>query len=239
MTVITHHCLWTGDRVVNYELTRKAIKNINLRIHSDGTLHVSAPPFVSQNQIEEFLQHEQDFILQTLAEMEKKPVPKLRTGEKLYVNGMLCRLLLKRGTAEEMYLDGNTLYMETMHGNDKEARAGLYHDFLRRIAGPLFKQSLDRIYPLVAPYGVPLPTVQLRRMRSRWGSCTPFRRKVSLNIYLAVMDDDCIDQIVLHELCHFLQCNHSSHFYEWMDLLMPDWRERKEAMQKYLSYCEI
>lgn len=60
---------------------------------------------------------------------------------------------------------------------------------------------------------------------------------VTMNTYLAIMPEAIIDHVMLHELCHFLQPNHSRHFYDAMTIRMPDWKARRQAMAKYLPYC--
>lgn len=228
-----------GAHSFSYELTRKTVKNINLRIRRDGSIHVSAPAFVSKDQIDTFLLRETPFIIKTLAQIEKKPAFRLNTGDVLYIHGRPLTLCVIPGPVGKVYERGDFLYMEMPHGDEESQRARLYHQYLRQQAGPLFTASIARIYPRLQPYGVPLPTVTLRRMRSRWGSCTPARKRISLNTYLAVMPDGCIDQVVLHELCHFLECNHSSRFYGWMSRFMPDWKAWRQELVRYAPYCNI
>lgn len=65
----------------------------------------------------------------------------------------------------------------------------------------------------------------------------PLKGIVTMNTYLAIMPEAIIDHVMLHELCHFLQPNHSRHFYDAMTIRMPDWKARRQAMAKYLPYC--
>ncbi|WP_444320638.1 M48 family metallopeptidase [Megasphaera sp.] len=101
----------------------------------------------------------------------------------------------------------------------------------------------DTLYLAGQPYrldvrlALPDPVLKQRVMRSRWGSCMPLKGIVTMNTYLAIMPEAIIDHVMLHELCHFLQPNHSRHFYDAMTIRMPDWKARRQAMAKYLPYC--
>lgn len=91
--------------------------------------------------------------------------------------------------------------------------------------------------PLFKEYNLKEPVLKQRIMRSRWGSCMPLKGIVTMNTYLAIMPEAIIDHVMLHELCHFIHPNHSRHFYDVMTVRMPDWKERRKAMNRYLPYC--
>lgn len=238
MSTPTRYTITLSDRtVVTYELQRKAVKNINLRIPGDGKLYVSAPPAVPRSRIEDFLHREEAFISRTLATLQKAPVLTLQTGETYYVQGRPYILRVIHGPAEAMWLQGNTLCLEKESDTDWETRRRLYHAFLLQLSQPLLTASLTRCYARVKAYGIPVPRVTIRFMQTRWGSCTPARQTIRLNAYLAIMPDACIDQVVLHELCHFLEANHSARFYAWLSRFMPDWKSQKKALESYRPYC--
>ena len=113
----------------------------------------------------------------------------------------------------------------------------LYHKLLQSLGKKLFPASLSRMQPLFDGLALPDPVLKQRVMRSRWGSCMPLKGIVTMNTYLAIMPEEIIDHVMLHELCHFLQPNHSRHFYDAMTIRMPDWKARRQAMTKYLPYC--
>ena len=80
-----------NTHLITYTLTRKAVKNINLRIRSDGSVHVSAAPRVPLSQIENFLQKNSAFIIHAIGEMKKRlettPFLTLCDGSTLYLAG--------------------------------------------------------------------------------------------------------------------------------------------------------
>jgi predicted metal-dependent hydrolase len=86
------------------------------------------------------------------------------------------------------------------------------------------------IYCEALPWLVNTPELRLRRMRSRWGSCSANGR-LCLNTHLIKASLRCIDYVIVHELCHLQEFNHSPRFYALMDVAMPDWRERKVELE--------
>lgn len=73
--------------------------------------------------------------------------------------------------------------------------------------------------------------IAYRNMKSRWGSCQPETGRICFNIRLALYPPECLEYVVVHELCHFLEPNHGPGFHALMDRVMPDWRERKKKLQ--------
>ena len=69
-------------------------------------------------------------------------------------------------------------------------------------------------------------------MKSRWGSCMPKKGVVTLNTHLLAYSEECIEYIIVHELCHFLQADHSEKFYGWMDCFLADWRQRRRELRE-------
>lgn len=94
----------------------------------------------------------------------------------------------------------------------------------------LFTEILDEFYPLFVPYGVKKPKLRVRTMESCWGSCLVNKGIITLNRKLLMKPRECIEYVVVHELCHFIHPNHSKQFYGFMEQFMPDWKERKARL---------
>ncbi|MEG2396279.1 MAG: M48 family metallopeptidase, partial [Oscillospiraceae bacterium] len=83
-------------------------------------------------------------------------------------------------------------------------------------------------------YKIPNVIIKIRKMKSRWGSCQPKTGIVTLNSQLINAPIGCIEYVVLHELCHFVQPNHSKDFYSLVSAIMPDYKERKKLLNTYI-----
>lgn len=100
---------------------------------------------------------------------------------------------------------------------------------LRRLLG----EAVVRVYPLVAPDGVPLPQVKLRKMRSQWGNCHYQQGYITLNTALARCPEPLRDYVALHELVHFLHHDHGPASTPLWTPGMPDWRARRQELKGY------
>ncbi len=240
MNTSATHTIHFHTYTLTYTLTRKKVKNINLRIRSDGSVHISAAPRVPIDQIEKFLQKNAAFILHAIDEMEKRrkqmPFLTLQDGDTIYLAGKAYVLDVRLGLHNTIRRNGNTVYMEVIE-NTPAIRQQLYHTLLQQEGKRLFPGSAIRMVSKLSDYPIEMPSLRQRIMRSRWGSCMPYKGIITMNTYLAIMPERIIDHVMLHELCHLIHPNHSRHFYNVMTMIMPDWKERKAMLTKYLPYC--
>ena len=95
----------------------------------------------------------------------------------------------------------------------------------------IFTERLSVLVPGI-PWLHELPAWRVRTMRSRWGSCSG-RGKLTLNAKLVQAPIRCIDFVILHEIAHLRQMNHSPAFYAELSALASDWRECREELKKY------
>ena len=82
----------------------------------------------------------------------------------------------------------------------------------------------------VKDYNIERPEIYVRNMTTRWGSCIPSKKRIGLNLQLIKADERCIEQVILHELIHFIHPNHSKNFYFILTQIMPDWKDRKNDL---------
>ena len=79
--------------------------------------------------------------------------------------------------------------------------------------------------------GVKAGPIVYRNMTSRWGSCQPATGRICINVRLALYPPECLEYVVVHELCHLLEPGHGERFRSLMDTFMPDWRERRAKLR--------
>ena len=103
----------------------------------------------------------------------------------------------------------------------------------REICFELLSQALERVYPLVSAYGVGMPVLKIRKMRTQWGNCHWMQGYITLNVALHRCPEHLRDYVALHELVHFMYHDHGAGFCAAMDRLMPDWRERRRELKCY------
>lgn len=79
--------------------------------------------------------------------------------------------------------------------------------------------------------GVKAGKLAYRKMKSRWGSCQPATGRICINVVLALYPPECLEYVVVHELCHLLVPGHGKDFHTLMDSVMPDWKQRKAKLR--------
>ncbi len=93
---------------------------------------------------------------------------------------------------------------------------------------------LDACWATFPADGHHRPTLRLKHMRTRWGSMSP-KGNMSLRLDLIRAPDECIDYVILHELCHLVHPNHGREFWALVEQLVPDWKRRKRLLESLPS----
>ena len=196
------HSIILGGQMISYELQRKKVKNINLRIRSGGKILVSAGKNVSLAVIEDFLRRKEHWILRILAELpaEKPTLPD-----------------------NQVYLCGEVVTLP--EGCDKD-------QWQKQMAQEIFPVVYEEAWQLFCKDGFEKPVLRLRKMKSRWGSCIPAKGIITLNTALVGAERDCQLAVAAHELCHMRHPNHSAAFYSALERHFPDYHLFHEKLKR-------
>ena len=144
---------------------------------------------------------------------------------------------LPQSRAEEFLREKSGWILNHMR-RAREVKSDLLPQPSRELCAWQLMEALLRMYPLVEGYGVFLPRLKLRTMKSQWGNCHWAQGYITLNTDLCRCPEKLRDYVALHELVHFLHHDHGPGFYETMDALMPDWRERRKELKGYGAALE-
>jgi predicted metal-dependent hydrolase len=96
--------------------------------------------------------------------------------------------------------------------NDYKRKDILINKWYREKAVTNFEESLDKMYQFIEKYEIKKPSISIRIMKARWGSCIKDKKILLLNYELIKAPKFCIDYVVLHELIHFKHRNHARNF---------------------------
>lgn len=100
----------------------------------------------------------------------------------------------------------------------------------------LWKEMVSSFVPLLVEkwepiMGVKAGSIAYRNMRTRWGSCKPSTGRICINTRLALYPPECLEYVVVHELCHLLERGHGERFYALMDSFLPDWKRIRALLR--------
>lgn len=229
-----------GNVPVDYELQYKSVKRINLRIHRDGRVCVSASRYVSLRQIEGFLLQNGDFILETLEKFRQMreagdgmSVGKHREyqdGDVLYLAGEPYTLRVVQGSRETVETVGQELKLTQKDVSDAERRKRMVEKYLTGRCREAVEACSQKVYPYFERMGVSWPEIRIRSMVSRWGSCHPTKGVLTFARQLVEVPLPCLEYVVVHEFSHFIHPNHSADFHNFLTEVMPDWKQRKDLL---------
>ena len=241
MESVTARTVYADGKEIAYCLEGKNVKNLNLRIRKDGNVFVSASKSISCEEIDEFVCGKASYVIKAanrFAELAQyKPQPKQYvSGETFTIQGRGLRLQVSRAAKESVSPDGIYIYLTVRDTKDFERKSRLVNRFLDQQCKMVFEDILEELYPQFKKYGVERPTLRIRDMETRWGSCLVKKGVITLNKRLLKAPRNGSEYVVMHELCHFVHPNHSEHFYIFLTMLMPDWKERKQFLDKTAAY---
>lgn len=223
-------------RTLRYELQRKDVKNINLRIKADGSISVSAHPRVPECVIEEFVESKAEYICRALdrfGAMARKETPLTYSdGDEDTLLGVTVVFRVRQGSKNAIEQIENEIVFTVRDLDDREQRRLMWERWRRERCHQTVRELCERVYPTFAPLGIDYPTVRFRQMRSRWGSCHVQKKILTFNEALIEAPIESIEYVIWHEFVHFLHPDHSSRFYETLASFLPDWKARRERLNQ-------
>jgi predicted metal-dependent hydrolase len=219
-----------------FRLVRSARKSLGLFVFRDGSILVRAPNRINLAEIYLFLRERWDWMQQKRTEFADEPAPvpvQYADGARFLHLGQWHVLRLRIAGRAQAGIAGDELVVQLPGGalamqEDIEAAIRRWQ---RREAEKLFPVRLAFCHEAMKELHLPFPEMRIRRMRSRWGSCSS-RGAITLNLELMRMPLDCIDYVVTHELCHLVEFHHGPAFYALQERFMPDWQARKRLLQE-------
>ena len=220
-------------RALTFELERKNVKNLNLRVRRDGTVHLSIPARATVAEAEAFLRDHEEWVLEALSRMEKRAEAHPgaeAVGDSLpYLGGKLevvWRSELPARVEADMVHRRLSIFLFDPY--DPEMRAAAIETFEIAETNKLVTALVDRYYPLFAARGVPYPkAIRVKVMKTRHGSCSAAKGYLNFSSRLCEYPVAFIEYVVVHELCHFLEANHSDRFWREVARVLPDWEARE------------
>lgn len=232
------HELELSDRRIKYDLQRKKVKNINLRIKPSGDIFVSANKSVSVKKINDFVLSKESFITKALDKYAeaKKYAPKPKEyidGETFLICGHERRLKVNESNKNHVESDEAYIYLFVKDTEDTILKKKTMDKWLKAYCKETVSLTCEAIYPKFQKYGVAFPELKFRNMISRWGSCQPKRKTVTFNYALISVPNTCLQYVIIHEFVHFLVPNHSKKFYEYLSVFLPDWEKRKNLLERF------
>jgi predicted metal-dependent hydrolase len=219
---------------IAYEIVRSGRNTADIVIERDGRVLVRAPEDVAPERIEDIVESKRYWIYKNLAEWRDlnatRVVREYRNGEGFLYLGRSYRLRLVARQEQPLLLKEGRfcLLRELVDRGEIPAAQAAFRDYY-------IARGLDRLTGRVAYFapkvGVAPGRIAVRELGHRWASCSP-AGNLAFHWKCMMAPATVIDYIVVHELCHFHHMDHTEGFWNEVDKVLPNYRERKEWLRR-------
>ncbi len=223
-----------GSQRIECELHWRERKSLGIRVYPDLTVRAYAPIGTAKEKVTLKVKEKAAWIIkQKSAFLSFHPL----TPPRLYVNGEThlylgkqYRLRVIEGTDNSVKLKQGWLIVTK---KQKDTAENVLNEWYRERANQHFAKLLKECIQKFRRYQLNMPELSILSMPTRWGSCTP-KGKVILNPELIKARKGCIEYVIIHELCHLIEHNHTRAFYKIQSEINPEWAKWKELLESQL-----
>ena len=201
-------------------------KTFYLQVLDNGNLLIKVPQKTTQKQIIDFLKKNEKWILsRTNLKKEKFDInQKIKNENKLLLFGVFYKLEHKQNVNKPIFND-KIIYIDQRLNNDLQFWQNWYKTIARKVL-------LERVIIYSKLMGLNVSKVKLSSAKKRWGSCSSLGN-INLNWRLVKAPLQVIDYVVVHELAHLKQMNHSAKFWYEVQKILPDFQKCRQWLKKY------
>lgn len=204
-----------GMYEVPLEIIRKKNKNIYFRFNEEGILVVTCNRFVSEKELRNLIVQNEKSLLR----MYEKYMKELEKAKQFYYLGKPYTLVYDE-KVKEVEIKEDFIYAK----DSKKLKQWQKKECLK-----IFEERVNVLLQRFS--NLPLFTLKIRKMKTRWGVNNVTKRIITLNSELLRKDVDLIDYVIIHELCHFYEANHSSKFWYQVSLRYPDYKMARKRLR--------
>lgn len=216
---------------MEYTVTKKKIKNFIIRIYPDLKIAVSVPLYVSNKDIENFIQSKKEWIEITLEKIKiaNESQNNLKKNN-IVILGKIREKKIIKSDLERIRLTDTSLYIYSKDIDKAEIERKLLEWKVEKL-----KSILDEY---LAKYAKLLDKnisyYYIKKLSSAWGIYHRKENYISFNFDLIEKDIECIEYVVLHELCHIFYMNHQKKFWTLVEKYMPDYKVRRKKLKTFI-----
>ncbi len=204
-----------NDYIIEYEVIRKDNKNLYFRFDENCKLIITAPKFISELEVKNLITKNSNAILKMYEDAVERSN---RDGLFKYLGKKYKVIFDNRVTDIKIEDDQITCH-------DELALEKFYNDELLRV----FNEEIEICKKCFN--NLPEFKLKIRKMRTRWGVCNTKNKIITLNSELLKKDVSLIDYVIIHEMAHFYEGNHSKNFWHIVEMALPDYKERRKKLK--------
>lgn len=221
-----------GNIKIKYTLIIKNVKNINMHIEKNGEIIVSCNQYVPVSKVDEFVASKCKWLVDKVNEIHRKQTLLNDQNYYLYL-GKRYKIEIINSYTSGCKIEGSKFII---YKKESEEIDKIIQNFEKQQCIQLMCKKMNDVYQMMSmDYNIQLPSLKIRNMDTRWGSCMPRKNQITLNSKLIHYEEKFMDYVVLHEYAHLIQPNHSKSFYQVIEKYMPDYKRISENGPKLLG----
>lgn len=231
------HKIQYGTVILPFELEYRKRRTLEISVYPDLSVKAKAPLDRTIDEIKEKIRKRAPWIIEQKyffsLFLPKQTERNYVSGETHLCLGKKYRLKVIESDFEQIQLTRGIISIYTKKRDNTSKIKKQLDTWYRERAKDKFEQRLDICLGKVKKYGIQQPPVRILNMSKRWGSCSK-EGILILNSHLIKASSQCIDYVIMHELCHLKYFNHGSAFYNLFTKVMPDWEKRKKKLNQVI-----
>lgn len=213
---------------------------LGLSVYPDGSVVLRTSRGTPRMRIDRFLQRKERWLMKQLRFFGQyhphTPERKFTPGETHLYKGKAYRLRLKQGPKWKRSTGKYYITVTTPHPERKDLIRQHYYTWLRQDAEQWLSDNFLLILGIVRDHtDIQTPSIALKHFKAKWGMYDPERNEITLNYLLIQAGQAEFEYVLLHELCHVKHMNHDKAFYSLLTRVCPDWKKRKERLEKMMA----
>lgn len=224
--------LW-GRTKIRYSYEFKDRKTLAIHVHPDLRVTVDVPNGTHVNKVKDKIKKRGSWIRKSWREFElylpKQPARKYINGESHRYLGRQYRLKARKGKADTVKCYRGYFQVTCEKKPTPQKVKILLDNWYREKADQIFRKRYDLCCEKIKKLDIKPVPLTIRELKTRWGSCTKAGR-IILNQELIKAPTECIDYVIMHELCHLKEHNHGPNFWKLLRKVLPDYKKRKERL---------
>ena len=221
------------EKILGYEVHRKKVKNINLRIRPNMEIYISAPMNLHSDYIENFIRSKEKWIKQVLQKIEEAKQNQLPSqylsGEKHKYLGKEYKLEVKQGNSNRVSIKEGKIILTVISNifENSDEKKKVMEKWYFENAQKVFVNTIQKWLEILDES---IEKLSIKPMKSRWGSCNYVKRYINLNTELIKRTQFEIEYVVLQELTHLKYPNHGKGFYRYIENYMPNYKMAEKML---------
>lgn len=215
---------------VEYKITKKKIKNFIIRIYPDLRITVSVPLHASNKDVENFIQSKKEWIEITLNKIKIAKENRNNLKENIVkILGKDVEKKIIKSDLERMRLTDTSIYIYSKNINNAEINNKLFEWKFEKLKA-ILEEYLEKYTRLL---NTNINYYQIKKLSSAWGIYHKKENYITFNFDLIEKDIECIEYVVLHELCHIFYMNHQKDFWALVEKYIPDYKIRRKNLKSF------